>query len=723
MSGLFEELKRRNVFRVGVAYVMLGWVVIQVTDVVVPALNLPLILNSIVVYIGIIGFPFALFFAWAFELTPDGVKRSNEVSPEQSTTSTTARKLEHLAVGLLLVAVVLLLWDRNSADNPSGDGGALITNANASIAVLPFVNMSADPEQEYFSDGISEEILNVLAKLPGLHVTSRSSAFSYKGKEINISNVAKELGVATILEGSVRKSGTKIRITAQLIQADGDKHLWSKTYDRELDDIFAIQDEISAAIVAELKEHLGLVQDVQITAQDGRSENPLAYEAYLKGHHQLLMRTNESINASIDMFKYALNLDDNFALAHAELAIAHMLLVENQYGNLSIDEVYFLAKPHADKAMELAPNDSSSIAAAGFVLWDRKASDEVIALFNKALEAAPNDASIMNWLGIIYGDRGEYQKSNMIRERLAIIDPLNISNLTNYVLALADIGNFEKSEEILERLSAISPAAYNQSLAGHLSWQGHYADAAHNNLKTLVMEPKSGLTRSLSGYSIFFLGLYKEAIILSPVDENSFLVDARNYREAIEKINAAQTPLSNEDKIFLSMAYAGIGQYEKALPILEEWWVAGGKRASSTFGYSFKVGNAAALVASRRAFNKDADVEDVLMALDEEIVQLKKANVRISNIQLVESIKDWINGDLDSAVAKIRQATNSSIFRSFHYGDYYSELNANPEYQQMLAAFRAHQKIEREKFLSQVCKSNPYSSVWTPLAENCAPYQ
>lgn len=195
MSGLFDELKRRNVFRVGIAYIMLGWVVMQVTNVVVPALNLPSVLNSIVVYIGIIGFSFALLFAWAFELTPEGLKRSTEVPVEDSNTQQTSRKLERVELGLMAIAIILLVWDGYIRDDDSPEVDVASSNISKSIAVLPFVNMSTDPEQEFFSDGISEEILNVLAKIDGLHVTSRSSAFVFKGQQINISDAAEQLGV------------------------------------------------------------------------------------------------------------------------------------------------------------------------------------------------------------------------------------------------------------------------------------------------------------------------------------------------------------------------------------------------------------------------------------------------------------------------------------------------------------------------------------------------
>jgi TolB-like protein len=254
---LIEELKRRNVFRVGVAYLALAWVVIQITDMAVPALNLPQSLQAIVFYIGIVGFPFAVFFAWAFELTPDGLKREHEVDRTASVTHHTARKIDFGIIAMLVLAVAFLVVDNYvmpgpvETDTASSDSTSTPPKEETSynsIGVLPFLNMSNDPDQEYFSDGIAEELLNALAKLKNLQVAARTSSFAFKGQNQDIMEVGSALKVDTVLEGSVRKSGTRLRITAQLIDVANGYHLWSETYEREIDDIFAIQDEISLAI-------------------------------------------------------------------------------------------------------------------------------------------------------------------------------------------------------------------------------------------------------------------------------------------------------------------------------------------------------------------------------------------------------------------------------------------------------------------------------------------
>lgn len=722
MSGLFAELKRRNVFRVGIAYLMLGWVVVQITDVVVPALNLPATLNSIVVYIGIVGFPFALFFAWAFELTPDGLKPSNEVPDEQSSTSDTGRKIERMALVLLIIAVGLMAWDGYLSDEPVADAPS-ITPANASIAVLPFVNMSADPDQEYFSDGISEEILNVLAKIPDLRVTSRSSAFSFKGKEIIISDVAEQLGVATVLEGSVRKAGTKVRITAQLIQADGDIHLWSDTYDRELDDIFAIQDEISEAIVEELKEHLGLEQETQLASNDGLSQNTQAYEAYLKAHHQILMRTNGSINGAVELLKYALDLDPDFALAHAELAIAYSLLIDSQYGEYTYDEVLELGLPHADKAMEIAPDHPMSLAAAGFVIWDRFPSQQTIDYFEKSLEINPSDGDVLGWLANSYGRIGEYKKSMDLQEKILKIDPLNIPVLGNTIGAYSSNNDFEEAEKLLERLSSFSQFQYFQSLGVIQRNKGLFAEASKNIIHSLSLEPKNGLTRIRALFSLVTLGLFEEAIVIIPDFKAEILLIMENFEEAIQVITSEETHFSSDEKeIFLGNAYARLGNYDQALPLLEKQWIKGGKRMTGNGPSSMDMQTLFALAKSRQALNPNADVSDLLEVISNDKNKMIEADLYEPLISYMEASEAFINGDIDFAVSKYEVASERKLFYPPQFGDVTSALNEDPRYVALREKAEAQRNLQRDIFLNELCKSNPYSNVLTLLPETCVGY-
>ena len=263
MGQLLQELKRRNVFRVGVAYVVVSWLVIQVIETVSDPLGLPDWTEAFFIVLVLAGLPIILLFSWAFELTPEGLKKTKEVDESESVTADTGKKLNQTIIVVLVLALAYFIWERQGlveqAEQSTEQVAEVVETTGAtSVAVLPFVNMSNDPDQEYFSDGISEELLNLLAKIPELRVPARTSSFQFKGQNLDIGDVAKQLNVKHVLEGSVRKADVRVRVTAQLIEADTGYHLWSDTYDRELDDIFAIQDEISAAIVSALSETLGL---------------------------------------------------------------------------------------------------------------------------------------------------------------------------------------------------------------------------------------------------------------------------------------------------------------------------------------------------------------------------------------------------------------------------------------------------------------------------------
>ncbi|MFB3077036.1 MAG: hypothetical protein ACE1Y4_03425, partial [Lysobacterales bacterium] len=328
--SFFEELKRRNVFRVGIAYVVLAWVVIEVTDTVAPALNLPDWTLAFVTWLGIIGFPFALVFAWGFELTPEGIKREHEVDRSQSVAHITGRKLDFAIIGLLVVALGYFAYDKFVLE-PARDAELVVATTEAvtdevieqavqttgydkSIAVLPFVNMSDDASNEYFSDGISEELLNLLTRIPELRVIARTSSFAYKGKEVSIADIARELNVDHVLEGSVRKSGNQVRITVQLIRANDSSHLWSESYDRTLDNIFAIQDEIAAAVVAQLKVTLlGAAPTV-------REIDPAAYALFLQARYMAHQGTPEAWEQSLALYEQVLEIYPDYAAAWVGLA-------------------------------------------------------------------------------------------------------------------------------------------------------------------------------------------------------------------------------------------------------------------------------------------------------------------------------------------------------------------------------------------------------------------
>jgi len=318
--SFINELKRRNVFRVGVAYVIVAWLLLQVADVVLNNIEAPDWVFQAVLLLVAFGFPFALIFAWAFELTPQGLKKEKDIVPSDSVAHVTGRKLDFAIIGLLAIAVVFLVVDNYVLrDQPAPAVSEQIEPAirpeEKSIAVLPFVNMSDDPGNEYFADGLSEEILNLLAKIPALKVIGRTSSFAFKGKNEDLRMIGKALGVTTVLEGSVRKSGDRVRVTAQLINVSDGSHIWSETYDRTLDDIFAIQDDVAAAIIDALQIHVGT------NPTRGRpTDNTEAYALFFQA--RVLINAKDPAGAEEILLK-AVELDPNFAEAYELLAFSY----------------------------------------------------------------------------------------------------------------------------------------------------------------------------------------------------------------------------------------------------------------------------------------------------------------------------------------------------------------------------------------------------------------
>jgi len=396
--GFFEELKRRNVFRVGVAYLLFSWVIIQVTDTVSPVLKLPEWTLALVTWISIIGFPLAIFFAWAFELTPQGIKAEKDVDRSQSITPDTGRKINYVVIALLLIAIAILVGKDFAADD-GGETGimaeSVVDDADSidqgfeSIGVLPFVNMSDDPAQEYFSDGISEELLNALAKLKNLRVAARTSSFAFKGQNLDITDIGGQLKVDTVLEGSVRKSGTKIRITAQLIDVDNGYHLWSETYDRELTDIFAVQDEITAAIVEALLLHFDTGESTETVKSE--ATNMGAYDAYLQGRHQLNSLEPDSARAALQSFRDATDADPDFAAAWAARAMVVIALRESAFvEGIPREEAVLLASNAIKRALAIDPDLAEAHVAQGVLYADSYEFEAALQSLNKALEINPS---------------------------------------------------------------------------------------------------------------------------------------------------------------------------------------------------------------------------------------------------------------------------------------------------------------------------------------------
>ena len=344
--NFFAELKRRNVYKVAVAYAVVSWLLIQIATQVFPFFEVPNWAVRLVVLLLALGFPVALVLSWAFEITPEGIKLESEVVPDEKRIRPGGRRTIGITIALALVAAGLLafqLLQSRLANLSHGEPDVPL----ASIAVLPFTDMSQAKDQEYFADGISEELLNLLAKIPQLQVTARTSSFAFKGKETGIPEIARTLHVAHVLEGSVRKAGNSVRITVQLIKASTDTHLWSQTYDRKLDDIFAIQDEIAADVVKQLK--VTLLGE----GPKSRTTDPEAYAFYLQAVQLGRLRTAEAYEQSAALYQKVLAIDPRYAPAWGGLASNFANKVNKHEKDAPYNIAYVYAfRGEADKAFE-----------------------------------------------------------------------------------------------------------------------------------------------------------------------------------------------------------------------------------------------------------------------------------------------------------------------------------------------------------------------------------
>ena len=465
MGGFWSELKRRNVFRVGIAYCAAGWVVIQIAAVLFPLFGAPAWILKVVTTLVILGLPLALVFAWAFELTPQGLKRTEDVPPGESTTRRTGRYLDFLIIGVLGVAVGLFaldkfVWDTEPTAVQSAARDASVDppqraadGTRSSIAVLPFVNMSNDPEQEYFSDGIAEELMNALARFKALKVAARTSAFSFKGKDVALRDVGLALNVGTVLEGSVRKSGDQLRITAQLSDVATGYQLWSETYDRELTDIFTIQDDITSRIVSALQVHL----DGDETRPAPAQLDAEVYQIVLRGRFHWNQRSPEGLAKAAELLQEATRRAPQYAPAYAGLADVY--LSQYDYGLLSWEESTVRARAAATKALELDDASAAANTSLAHILlheWQWQAAEQ---RFQRAIELDPGYTLALHWYALCLTALGRPDEAVKAMQRAQQLDPLSVRINADLGMALVAAGKYEDAVAQEGRALELKPGA------------------------------------------------------------------------------------------------------------------------------------------------------------------------------------------------------------------------------------------------------------------------
>ena len=439
--SLFEELKRRNVFRVGIAYAISAWILLQVVDLVLENIESPEWVMQVFMLAVAIGFPLALLFAWAFEMTPEGIKLEKDVDRSSSIAPQTGQKMNRGIIIALIIAVVLLLVDKFRTETVQDLSPAVVVatqdvetlpvetltpeTSEKSIAVLPFVDMSPDGDQAYFADGISEEILNVLVKTHSLKVAGRTSSFQFRGREVDLRTIGEQLGVHHILEGSIRKANNRVRITAQLVTANDGFHLWSETYDRELTDIFAIQDEIARSITDALAIELNLAETGENLVSASTS-NMEAYDRYLEARGLIAQRVD--FERANKLLNEAIQMDPEFAEGWAANAQSHSLSI--YYLEVDRNEYKKLAESMANRALEIDPDLAMAHSVLGDIYRDRYQWKEAQESYLHALALNPDEVEANEQYTQMLWRMSYFDEALKYSIRATELDPLSWLNLT-----------------------------------------------------------------------------------------------------------------------------------------------------------------------------------------------------------------------------------------------------------------------------------------------------
>jgi TolB-like protein/Flp pilus assembly protein TadD len=712
--SFFTELKRRNVFRVGIAYIVAAWLLVQIADLVFDIVGADDLLLRGVAVILALGLIPAVIFAWAFELTPEGIKREKDVNRDTSITNVTAKKLDFVTIGLLVGVLAVVAVDRFVApDNVISESSTVIpanagiqststevdtaTASEKSIAVLPFVNMSSDPEQEYFSDGISEEILNALARVKDLQVAGRTSSFAFKGENQDLRQIGEALGVQNILEGSVRKSGNTVRITAQLIRVDNGFHLWSDTYDRELNDVFAIQDEISSAILEQLKAHLLDGEQQVVVAQRADSQ---AYDLYLLAKQRIYERSRPALESAAELLDKVIAIDADYAPAYAQRAITSLLLSDRNYGSIPLAEAQAQAKLYFDKALQLDPNQDEALAAKGLYHMNRPGeTSEAIAALEKALAINPNLVNASNWLQVAYGRAGRQAESLSILEGLRVRDPLyrpGIGNLNGaYIFQ-------DRLDEAQAQIEEIRPFMPNDPFllrleANVLSAQGKEAEAYRIAERALSIQPEIYVNIELMGQILDATGQYErlaeEGTTVQRIFATFYLgnqeeayLEAKKLADSGEDVGAYLGLLANygraQDAVtFIDERWGSLDAYEEDFPMS-----GGGTSVMLDIAYAYSV------------VGREEEFNDAMRRARGAMDRFAELGYTNAYLDFIDAVYNTMAGDHDKALTLLSSAVDRHFVTATKFSEGWSALKVlegNPEYEAIQARMIEHVNSQR----------------------------
>jgi len=491
LQNFLGELKRRHVYRVAIAYGIVAWLLVQVATQVFPFFEIPNWIVRLVVLLTVLGFPVALVVAWAFEMTPEGLKRAANIAPNEYIPRWSTRRFAALVISVAILAAGVPLFQL-SRSKPTWLPwtNAVSTPSQKSIAVLPLLNESSDPNDEYFSDGLSEELIAALAQVRGLKVIGRSSSFRFKGKKEDSKVIGGKLGVSTLLEGTVRKQGDKVRIVAELVNAADGTELWTRTFDRELKDIFAVQAEIAEAVATSLELTVLGTQDEP--AKNGATKSVEAHNAYLQGHFYFARGNLEDYRKAVGFYDQATRLDPDYALAYAESSEAWAWI--GDLSNEKQKEAWTAAGSDAEKAVAIDPGLAEAHAALGwvrfFIEWKFA---EGLAELTRAQQLSPWNPTANDLMARVVVYLGQFQEAEKLARQAVELDPLAYQARTSLARILFTEGKLDEAEASARKAAELQPAA-----AGNHRWQVSVAIQRGDGeaaLREAQLEPNEGYRR------------------------------------------------------------------------------------------------------------------------------------------------------------------------------------------------------------------------------------
>jgi TolB-like protein len=703
--SFIEELRRRNVFRIAVAYLVTAWVTLQLADIVLESMDAPnWVIQAFMLALGL-GFPLALIFAWAFEMTPEGIKKEKDVDRSQSITRQTGQKLNRSIIVVLALAVVLLLFDRFMPQSESKEALsepetvlAVPEEKAKSIAVLPFVNMSSDTEQEYFSDGISEEILNSLSRVKELKVAGRTSSFAFKGKNQDLRHIGKTLGVEHILEGSVRKSGSTVRITAQLIQVEDGFHLWSDTYDRELTDVFAIQDEIATAILVQLKAHL-LEDATQAVVTTART-NSEVYDLYLLARQRMYERMQKPLESATQLLDRAIEIDPQYAPAYAQRGIATLLLADNSYGDIPKAQAESQSKLFLDQALRLDPELAEAWAGLGLYHYDRPTETaRGIESLKKALAINPNLVDASNWLQNAYIGTNRSADALAVLEDMLHRDPLYKPGFANLVFLYGQLGQLDKAVALVERTRPFIPTDPTMLLVDSIISfrRGQVAEGLTHAKAALAVQPNDRVFRVF--YS-FGLEETQQNQLLADEGYRGWKVQGLNRLGRVEEASILSERFADEGDLLTLFSFLNSNdRSDDLISYLEERWPDLQKfevdfPSNGFFGYREMTQIA---LAYRRA-GRQEHFSDAMIRIRNTHDALIEQGIANADFWINEAAYYALANNTAEALRHLAAAIDEGFIASTRITDdlpFFSELEGDPEYEAIQARMVEHLNAER----------------------------